>query len=334
MWFGASEATFPYANTYMTIYTAGTFFALMASGLNYFINCQGFPMIGMATVLIGAISNLILDPIFIFGFQLNVAGAALATVLSQFLSCCFALVFLLGKRIPIRITFGQYSLRIMGRIVYLGFSPFLILATDNLILILMNTVLQRDGGPSQGDLLITCATIAQSYLQMITAPMIGISGGTQAVLSYNYGAAKIERIRLAESVILKMMLAFTGIMFLLSRVVPPYFVRLFTAQAEYQSVSVWAIKASTLMIIPLSFQYVFVDGLTALERPKTALALSIFRKSVYTAALILLPHWFSARTAFYAEPISDILSAVLSTTVFLLILEKHLEKRKKTVEGG
>ena len=150
MWFGASELTFPYANTYMTIYTAGTFFALMAAGLNYFINCQGFPMIGMATVLIGAVSNIILDPVFIFVFHMDVAGAAIATVISQFASFIFALCFLLGKKIHVKISFGNYSSRVMGRILYLGFSPFLILATDSIILIAMNTVLQKYGGHFRG----------------------------------------------------------------------------------------------------------------------------------------------------------------------------------------
>ena len=109
MWFGASEATFPYANTYMTIYTMGTFFALMAIGLNYFITCQGFASVGMVTVLVGAVSNIILDPVFMFGFGMGVAGAAVATVLSQIFSCLFAMGFLLGKRVPIRISFGNYS---------------------------------------------------------------------------------------------------------------------------------------------------------------------------------------------------------------------------------
>ena len=162
MLFGASGATFPFANTYLTIYTTGTFFALMATGLNYFINCQGFPLVGMFTVLIGAGCNILSDPIFIFGFHMGISGAAIATVISQILSCIFAMTFLLGKKVPVKITFGQYNLKVIRKILSLGFSPFLILATDSLILIFMNTVLQKYGGASQGDMLITCATIAQS----------------------------------------------------------------------------------------------------------------------------------------------------------------------------
>ena len=335
MLFGASDATFSYANTYLTIYTAGTFFALMATGLNYFINCQGFPLVGMTTVFIGAIANILLDPVFIFALHMGIAGAAIATVISQFLSCAFAMLFLFGKnpgkKVPVRITFGQYSSRVMKRIIALGFSPFLILATDSLILIIMNAVLQKYGGAEQGDMFITCATIAQSYLLLITAPMIGISGGTQAILSYNYGAKDIRRVKSAEKNILGVMLIFTTLMFFLSRIVPQYFVRLFTTDQTYMNFSVWAIRTYTLMIIPLSFQYVFVDGLTALERPKTGLALSVFRKSLFVLSAVILPRFFSARSAFFAEPVCDGISSVISTITFLLIIEKHLQKRLHAV---
>lgn len=331
IWFGASSITFPYADTYMTIYTLGTFFALMAAGLNYFINCQGFPLVGMATVLIGAVSNLLLDPLFIFAFHMGVAGAALATVLSQTASCVFALYFLFSKRVPVKITFGQYDLRLMRKIVSLGFSPFMILATDSIILIVMNTVLQKYGGPAQGDMLITCATISQSYLSLITSPMLGISGGTQALISYNYGAKASARVKAAERSTLKLMLAFTTSMFLISRLVPRYFVLLFTSEPKYMETSVWIIQVLTMMIIPLSFQYVFVDGLTALERTKTALALSVFRKSLYTASMIILPAFFHAKAAFYAEPVADLTSAVITTTLFLLIINKHLRRREQAV---
>ena len=126
VWFGASDVTFPYANTYLTIYTAGTFFALMALGMNYFIICQGYSTIGMFTVLIGAISNIILDSVFIFGFKLGVAGGALATVISQLASCLFVLAFLFSQKPQVRITFSGYSTKIMIRVLKIGFSPFVI----------------------------------------------------------------------------------------------------------------------------------------------------------------------------------------------------------------
>lgn len=329
-WFGASPATFPYADSYMTIYTIGTFFALMAVGLNYFITCQGFPGVGMMTVIIGALTNIVLDPVFIFGFHMGVAGAAIATVIAQFVSCAFAFRFLTGKKIPIKITLLKrkyFSPVIVSRILTLGISPFLILATDSVILIVLNTVLQTYGGPEEGDLLITCATIVQSYMMLITGPMLGISSGTQAILSYNYGAKNIDRVKSAEKYILLLCLCFTTIMFLVSRTIPEYFISIFTRDPAQLDLCVWGIRVFTMMIIPLSFQYVFVDGFTALGRSKTALFLSVFRKGDYMLFTIVLPIFFGARSAFYAQPLADGIGAVMSSVAFLLIFKKHLEKR-------
>lgn len=329
-WFGASPATFPYADSYMTIYTIGTFFALMAVGLNYFITCQGFPGVGMMTVIIGALTNIVLDPVFIFGFHMGVAGAAIATVIAQFVSCAFAFRFLTGKKIPIKITLLKrkyFSPVIVSRILTLGISPFLILATDSVILIVLNTVLQTYGGPKEGDLLITCATIVQSYMMLITGPMLGISSGTQAILSYNYGAKNIARVKSAEKYILLLCLCFTTIMFLVSRTIPEYFISIFTRDPAQIDLCVWGIQVFTMMIIPLSFQYVFVDGFTALGRSKTALFLSVFRKGDYMLFTMVLPIFFGARSAFYAQPLADGIGAVMSSIAFLLIFKKHLEKR-------
>ena len=330
LWFGASAATLPYADTYLTIYTAGTFFALMAVGLNYFITCQGFPAAGMITVLIGALTNIVLDPLFIFGFHMDVAGAAIATVIAQFASCCFAFFFLIGKKVPVRITLLRkkiFSPMIVRRILALGISPFLILATDSVILIVLNATLQKYGGAKEGDMLITCATIVQSYMMLITGPMLGISSGTQAILSYNYGAKAVHRVRQAEKDILLLCLCFTTIMFVVSRIVPQAFISIFTSEAELMDLCVWGIHVFTLMIIPLSFQYVFVDGFTALGRSRTALFLSMFRKGDYMLFTLVLPAFFGAQSAFYAQPIADGIAAVMSSAAFLLIFQKHLERR-------
>ena len=330
-WFGASSVTFPYADSYLTIYTAGTFFALMAIGLNYFITCQGFPAIGMVTVLMGAVTNILLDPVFIFVLDMKVAGAAVATVIAQFASCAFAFCFLTGKKIPIRITWlrkKSFSPLIVKKIIGLGISPFLILATDSVIIIVLNTVLQKYGGPKEGDILITCATIVQSYMMLITGPMLGISSGTQAILSYNYGAREIKRVKKAEKYILLLCLCFTTVMFLISRIIPESFIRIFTKDPVQLQLCTWGISVFTLMIIPLSFQYVFVDGFTALGRSKTALVLSLWRKGDYMLFTMILPVFFGARSAFYAQPLADGIGAVMSTIAFLLIFKKHREKRE------
>lgn len=327
MWFGASEATFSYADTYLSIYTAGTFFALMAVGLNYFINCQGFSTVGMTTVLIGAIANIVLDPIFIFAFDMGVAGAAVATVLSQMASCAFALVFLFGKRPKIKITFGGYSKSIMTRIITLGLSPFLILATDSIIIIVLNTVLQRTGG-AEADMLIAAVTIVQSYMSVITGPMIGISSGTQAIISYNYGAGRTDRVKEAEKNILALCLVFTAIMFAVSRFVPELFAGMFIDDAEGIKLAGWGIRTFTLGIVTLSFQYVFVDGLTALGRTKTALTMSMFRKASYVVSAIVLAYTVSARASFYAEPLVDIVCSGITSLIFLRVFDGHLKKRE------
>lgn len=328
MWFGASEVTFEYANTYMTIYTAGTFFALMSIGLNYFITCQGFATIGMATVLTGAITNIILDPVFIFVFDMGVAGAAVATVIAQMASCMFAIVFLSRKKVPIGICFGNYSGKTMLKIIAVGFSPFMILATDSVIILVTNAVLQKYGGAAQGDLLISGATIVQSYMMLITGPLLGISGGTQAILSYNFGARQIQRVKKAEWHILKMGIIFTAAMFLLTQIAAPYFVMIFTRQGELSQLAIWGIRVYTIGAIPLSFQYVLVDGLTALGRTKTALGLSLFRKIGYVILTLVFPAVMTAKAAFYAEPVMDVLSAMMSTVVYLLVIGKHLKQRE------
>jgi putative MATE family efflux protein len=332
MWFGASETTFVYANTYMTIYTAGTFFALMAIGLNYFITCQGFSTIGMATVLIGAFANIVLDPIFIFVFDMGVAGAAIATVISQILSCSFAIGFLFGKRPPIKISFGNYSMGIILRIAAIGLSPFLILATDSVIMIIMNSVLQRTGG-ANADMLITAATIVNSYMSLITGPMGGISGGTQAIISFNYGAGKTERVRDAEKKILLLCVVFTVIMFTISRFSAESFARIFVSDAEEIALAGWGIRTFTLAIIPLAFQYALVDGLTAMGRTKTALFLSMFRKISYAVLIVVFAYVFGAKNAFYSEPVMDFIGATMSTIVFLLVFEKHMKHRTEMTEA-
>lgn len=331
-WFGASEVTFSYADAYMTIYTAGTFFALLGTGMNYFITAQGFPLLGMTTTLIGAVVNIVLDPVFIFLFDMGVAGAAVATVLAQMCSCAFVLCTLRRKRMPVPLAIVRPDRDTGKRIVKIGFSPFLILASDSIIIIALNAVLQYYGGPEYGDTLITAATIVQSYMLLITSPMLGITGGSQPLISYNYGANQPARIRKTVFWVLMLCICFTTLMFLLSRIMPEIFVRIFTSDAEYRELAVWGIRVFTMMIIPLSFQYVFVDSLTALGMTGISLILSLFRKGLYLASTCALPVFFAASSAFYAEPIADGTAAVLSTVVFFGIYRKYLRGDGRLME--
>ena len=333
MTFGASETTYPYANTYMTIYTAGTVFAILATGLNQFITCQGYSTLSMMTVVTGAVVNISRGPVFIFVFDMGVAGAAIATVIAQASSCAFVLAVLFSKQIRVRIRFSGYEWRTMRRVLAFGLSPFLINATDSVVLIGLNGVLQKYGGPAQGDMLVTCATIVLSYMQLITMPMAGITGGTQPILSFNYGAKKIDRIRQGEKCILLMAVGFGVLMFTLSQLIPGQFARIFTQDAQYLDLSVWGIRVFTACVIPMAFQYTLVDGLTALGVPKAAVSLSLFRKGLMFAFTLLLPVFLGAQSAFFAEPIADLIGGITSTTVFLLIFNRLMRRRAAMPDG-
>lgn len=324
-WFGASEVIFPYADAYMTIYTAGTFFALLSAGMNYFITAQGYPLLGMMTTLIGAVINIILDPVFIFVLKMGVAGAAAATVAAQVCSCIFVLCTLRRKKMRIPLGIVKPDLKLGKQIVKIGFSPFLILATDSVIIIALNAVLQYYGGEENGDALITAVTIVQSYMLLITSPLLGISGGSQPLISYNYGANKADRIRKTFFWVLMLGVCFTGFMFLVSRVMPQYFVRIFTNDPGCEELAVWGIRVFTLMAVPLSFQYVIVDGLTALGLTKISLSLSLIRKTLYFGSTCLIPLFGAAQSAFYAEPAADAASACISCCVFYFIYNKYLK---------
>ena len=322
--FGGSDVTFPYADTYLTIYTLGTAFALLAMGLNYFISCQGFSLNAMFTVLIGAVSNIILDALFVVVFGMGVAGAAIATVISQMFSCLYALWFLFGKRPPIRISFGGYDFAMMMKIIKIGISPFLILATDSIIVIAMNIALQKNGG-AQGDMLISAVTVTQSYFLLITGPLIGISGGVQPLISFNFGAMQADRVKQAIKYALRQAIIFTAVMMLLSHLFANQFVGFFTDSVETSRVAAWGIKTFTLGVIPLSFQYVLVDALTAIGRIKTALYLSMSRKILFTVLIFVFAASAVAQNAFYAQPVADYICSTQSTLVFLLVFKPYME---------
>ena len=317
MWFGASTDTFPHADTYLTIYTAGTFFALMAGGMNSFLICKGFSGLGMATVVLGAVLIIMLDPSFIFAFHMDVAGAAVATVLSQMASCAFVLLTLRRRKMPVPLGWGGFDRELVGRVLAFGLSPFLIIATDSVLLIVLNTVLQRYGGPGFGDTLVACATVVQSYMLLITMPLGGLTLGTQPVISFNYGAGRPGRVRKALKAIVCLCLGFCALMLLLTYTVSPLFCRLFTGDTDTIRRSVGYIKRFTLMLLPLAIQYPLVDELTAMGRVKQALFCSLLRKSIYLAALLLLPLFFGAEATFFSEPIADLAAAAVTGTLFL-----------------
>ena len=333
MLFGASADTLPYADEYFLYYMTGTVFALLATGLNSFVVAQGFAKKAMTSVVLGAVMNIVLDPVFIFALGMNVRGAAIATVLSQVASCAYVLAFLLGRRAQVPVTFCGYSLKIARRVLALGFTPFSIIAVDNVMIIAMNAVLKRYGGAAQGDMLLTCATIAQSFMLVVTMPLGGISSSTQTILSFNYGARRPDRVREAQKRVFVLCAVYTGLMMLVAWTCGGVFARLFTTDAGMADQAVWAIRVCSLALLPLGIQYEIVDGFTALGQVRYSLPLSFWRKLVYFVALFALPAAFGARAAFFAEPVSDVLGPAVSIAVYLLAIRRILQRRGSGPQG-
>jgi putative MATE family efflux protein len=336
--FGASDSSYPYAYAYLSIYLIGTFFSILTLGLNEFITAQGDSLSAMLTTLIGCLLNVGLDPLFMYALNLGVRGAAIATVVCQAVSFLFVLFILLRKSV-VRLSFSAFDFLLAGKILRLGFSPFIIMATDSVVIIALNSVLERTG-KDEGDTLIETATIVQAFESLVTGPLLGISSGTQPILGYDFGARKTALIRKAEKQIVLFGLVFTSVCFALSFALARPFATLFLGLQKNQSsdptavidASVRFIRVYMYGIIPLSFQYVFVDGLTGMGQAKYSIWLSLNRKMVLLLPLVfLLPLWTGkAESAFYAEMIADIVSGAVSSAVYLLLVPKILRKQENT----
>lgn len=330
--FGASGESITYADEYMTIYALGSVFALLSVGLNSFITAQGFSATAMLTVVIGAVTNVALDPLFIFVFGMGVRGAAVATVISQFLSALWAVLFLaLSKRAEVRLKLQKLSWRLMSRVIRLGFSPFIIIATDSVLTIVLNSVLQKTGGAS-GDIYVAAATIVVSYMQLILMPMGGLTMACQPVVSFNYGARNSQRVRAAVRDAIILMFCFTVTMAAASQFLPQYFVRIFTENPEVTEVAVKGMRVYTAGIIVLSMQYVAVDMLVALGKIGAATFLSLFRKILTIMLTAVLPLFLGSFAAFYGEPIMDATSGITATILFFIVLKRALHARENSAE--
>lgn len=329
--FGASEQLYPYAEPYFLIYVAGSLFALVGLGLNQLIMSQGFAGVAMRAVILGAAMNIILDPILIFGCKMGVRGAALATVFSQVCTCLYTLRFLLGKRAAVPLCPRMWSFQWVRRILRVGVSPALIIALDNIMLIAVNVSLRRYGG-AQGDMLIACAAILQSFMLVVTMPLAGITSGTQAILGFNYGSGRTDRVLKAERWIMLLGLVFMGIMFTLARLVPVQFAEIFTHEPEYLNTAAWMIRAYTLALFGLAVQYTVVDGLTAMGIVRWALTFSLVRKTIFLISVFALPAAFGVNALFYAEPVSTALSSSLSLIGFVILFPRLMRAREQESE--
>ncbi len=324
--FGASETTIPYANEYLGIYLLGTIAVQIALGLNQFVTCQGFARTGMMTVLIGAVLNIILDPILIFGFDMGVSGAAVATVFSQAVSALWVFWFLSSKKSIIRIRrkYLRLDKKALGPVLLLGVSPFIMQATECLVQLTFNTGMQTYGN----DYYVGAMTVIFSLSQMIFLPVQGISQGAAPIISYNFGAGNIKRVKDAFRLLLICALLFTLVSAGLFVLVPGVFVALFSSDPQIQEIASFGMRiyfaGFTIFGAQLACQQTFL----ALGEAKISMFLALLRKVILLIPLaLLLPKLGLGTTGlFLAEPISDVLAVAATVTMFRLNIGRILKR--------
>ncbi|MBS6042515.1 MAG: MATE family efflux transporter [Clostridium baratii] len=323
--FGASDKTINYAIDYLTLYLIGTVFVQIALGMNPFVNTQGFAKTGMLTVMIGAVINIVLDPIFIFIFNMGVKGAALATVCGQLVSALWVLKFLFGKTsvLKIRKKYLVPKLNVILPVIALGVSPFIMQGTESLVIIIMNNQLSIYGG----DLAIGAMTIMSSIMQIVMLPLMGLSQGAQPIISYNYGAKKMERIKATFKLLLISCLVYTGVMWTLLMIVPKMFVLIFNNNPNLVEITSWSIKIYFAGVIMFGAQIACQQTFLALGQAKTSLILALLRKIILLIPLaFILPNFFEEglKGVLMAEPVADILSATITVICFIIFYKKKL----------
>ena len=326
MLFGASENTLDYALQYLRIYSWGTIFAQLSVGLNYFINAQGFAKYGMFTLLLGGILNIILDPVFIFLFDMGVAGAAVATVISQFVSCLWVLGFFFGKKTMLRLTKKslEYDLNVMKRVFGLGLSPFFMSSTEGILQVSFNRQLLFYGG----DIAVSAMTIMMSMSQILSLPMEGIAQATQPIISYNYGAGKYDRVKKTISLALKVALTYSIVGVLLMELFPSLFVQLFANDPELVELASWMLRVYVFGFIIMGANSTFQQTYTSLGFGKRSFFFAFYRKIILLIPLIyFLPNVISngALAVMLAEPISDLLTTITNSFSFKSFIKKHLQ---------
>lgn len=328
--FGASEVTLPYAVDYSRIYILGSVFVLIVMGMNTFITTQGFSKISMMTTVIGAIINIILDPIFIFGFEMGVKGAALATVLSQAVGAVWILRFLTGKKTILSLK--KSNLRLEGKIILpclaLGISSFVMLATESILSISFTSSLSRYGG----DVAVGAMTILTSVSQLVLMPLQGVCQGGQPIISYNFGARNNERVKKAFFTQFKVCILFAAVCWCAIMLVPQVFASLFTSDSSLAEYTAWALRIYMAGIFSVGFQICCQQSFMALGQAKISLLMACLRKIVLLIPLIfILPLFIENKVfaVFLAEPVSDILAAIVTTTTFLTQFNKILKNGPK-----
>lgn len=317
--FGASDQTFPYADDYITIYLCGSIFVMIGLGMNSFINSQGFGRIGMMTVLLGAVANIILDPIFIFVFDMGVKGAALATIISQFLSAIWVLKFLTGKRAIYRLKLDclKPNLKLIGEISALGLSGFIMAVTNGLVQIACNATLSRYGG----DLYVGIMTVLNSIREVVMMPVNGITNGAQPVMGFNYGAGKYRRVKQGIKFTSLVCIGYTVAAWLVLMLMPRAFIHMFNSDPQLLQEGVPALYLYFFGFFMMSLQFAGQSTFVALGKSKQAVFFSLFRKVIIVVPLTLLLPMIPAlgvNGVFLAEPISNFVGGTACFVTMLL----------------
>ena len=328
--FGGSDVTLPYAVQYGRIYVLGSVFVLVVMGMNPFITTQGFAGTSMLTTVIGAVINIVLDPIFIFVFDMGVAGAAIATVLSQAVSAVWILRFLTGRKTILRLK--ARNMLLQGKIILpclaLGISSFVMVSTESILSVSFTSSLSRYGG----DVAVGAMTVLTSVNQLITMPLQGICQGGQPLISYNYGAKKLERVKEAFFCQFLVCVGYTTVFWLLVMAFPKVFAGIFTSDGALVDYTAWAIRIFLAGTFSVGFQVSCQLAFMALGQAKISLIMACLRKLILLIPLIfILPNFFAdkAFAVFLAEPVSDILAAAVTTITFFTFFRRLLKAGKQ-----
>ena len=334
--FGATENTLPYALDYLGIYLSGTIFVELSLGLNFFITAQGFSTVGMATVLIGAVVNIVLDPILIFGFGMGVRGAALATITAQGVSAVWVVCFLLGKRTRLRLQrrFARLDWKVLSPVLALGISPFIMQSTESLVNIAFNSSLKAYGG----DPAVGAMTICSSIMQVFYLLFQGLSQGGQPIVGYNYGAGNLDRVKKTFRLVFTCSLVFSTLSCLAIEIFPGMFVAMFNDKPELVEIAVWTLRVYAAGMFMLGIQNSCQQTFVALGQAKISLFLALLRKIILLIPLIfILPNFIDNQVlaVFLAEPAADILAALTTGGMFLwrfprILRERENELRKQS----
>ena len=334
--FGATENTLPYALDYLGIYLTGTLFVELSLGLNFFITAQGFSTVGMATVLIGAVVNIVLDPILIFGFGMGVSGAALATITAQAVSAVWVVCFLLGKRTKLRLQrqFARLDWKVLAPVLALGVSPFIMQSTESLVNIAFNSSLKAYGG----DPAVGAMTICSSIMQVFYLLFQGLSQGGQPIVGYNYGAGNLDRVKKTFRLVFTCSLVFSTLSCLAIELFPGMFVAMFNDKPELVEIALWTLRVYAAGMFMLGIQNSCQQTFVALGQAKISLFLALLRKIILLIPLIfILPNFIDNKVlaVFLAEPAADILAALTTGGMFLwrfprILRERENELRKQS----